>query len=80
MLSTPERIAPYEADEIAADCGVSRTTAYSSLRKLSKHGMVLHVRGGYVIGKEILLAGVRYHAALSKLKINEVQEKIHGKK
>lgn len=78
LLAHADEVKPHEAEEIAEECGLKRTTTYHALNILRENGFVRHVPGGYVLGKEILLAGAKYHAAIAKLNINNAQEKLYG--
>ena len=78
MLAHAEEVKPHEVEDISDACGLKRSTAYNALKALRQAGFVRHVPGGYVLGKEILLAGAKYQAALARFNLQNVQEKLYG--
>jgi DNA-binding IclR family transcriptional regulator len=78
FLETSGNIAPRGIDEIAETMRVSRSTAYAAVRRLEEKGMLAKVKGGYILGKKLLLAGAKYHAQLSRIQLGNIQEKLYG--
>jgi hypothetical protein len=40
--------------------------------------MLAKVKGGYILGKKLLLAGAKYHAQLSSIQLGNIKEKLYG--